>query len=197
MTKIFFDTEFTGLHQETSLISIGLVAENGRSFYAEFNDYNKDQVDEWLQENVIDKLLYNGYNQFNNFKSNRDDYTVTMKGNSKEIKEALETWLEQFDYIDMWSDCLSYDWILFNNLFGSAFDIPDNINYIPFDICTLFKILDIDPDINREEYIGLPFSENKHNALHDAKVIKECYYKLNSAYHRKVINKRALVSKKH
>ena len=32
--KIFFDTEFTGLHQHTTLISIGLVDEVGISFYA-------------------------------------------------------------------------------------------------------------------------------------------------------------------
>ena len=29
--KIFFDTEFTGLHKNTTLISIGLVDENGRT----------------------------------------------------------------------------------------------------------------------------------------------------------------------
>jgi DNA polymerase III epsilon subunit-like protein len=33
-TKIFFDTEFTGLHQKTTLISIGLVSECGKTFYA-------------------------------------------------------------------------------------------------------------------------------------------------------------------
>lgn len=38
--KIFFDTEFTGLQQNTSLISIGLVTEDDRSFYAELVDYN-------------------------------------------------------------------------------------------------------------------------------------------------------------
>lgn len=32
--KIFLDTEFTGLTQNTSLISIGLVAETGEEFYA-------------------------------------------------------------------------------------------------------------------------------------------------------------------
>ena len=37
MTKIFFDTEFTGLHQKTTLISIGLIAETGETFYAELN----------------------------------------------------------------------------------------------------------------------------------------------------------------
>ena len=40
--KIFFDTEFTGLHKNTTLISIGLVAENGKKFYAEFNDAKDD-----------------------------------------------------------------------------------------------------------------------------------------------------------
>ena len=45
-TKIFFDMEFTGLHQKTTLISIGLIAEDGRTFYAEFNDYDKSQLDD-------------------------------------------------------------------------------------------------------------------------------------------------------
>ena len=39
--KVFFDTEFTGLHRNTTLISIGLVSEDGRTFYAEFNDYDR------------------------------------------------------------------------------------------------------------------------------------------------------------
>ena len=53
-TKIFFDTEFTGLHQRTTLISIGLIADLGlgkgtKSFYAELTDYDQSQVDEWIQ----------------------------------------------------------------------------------------------------------------------------------------------------
>ena len=30
--KLFFDTEFTGLHQATTLISLGIIAEDGRTF---------------------------------------------------------------------------------------------------------------------------------------------------------------------
>ena len=33
--NIFFDTEFTGLRKDTTLISIGMIAENGKTFYAE------------------------------------------------------------------------------------------------------------------------------------------------------------------
>ena len=42
--KIFFDTEFTGLHKNTTLISIGMIAEDGKTFYAEFTDYNENNV---------------------------------------------------------------------------------------------------------------------------------------------------------
>ena len=54
-TKVFLDTEFTGLHKKTTLISIGLVS-GEKTFYAEFTDYDKNQVGSWLKENVIDKL---------------------------------------------------------------------------------------------------------------------------------------------
>lgn len=37
--KVFFDTEFTGLHKNTTLISIGLISEDRRIFYAELTDY--------------------------------------------------------------------------------------------------------------------------------------------------------------
>lgn len=60
MTKIYYDSEFTGLHKDTTLISIGLISECGtKTFYAEFLDYDKSQVDDWIQNNVIDNLLFN------------------------------------------------------------------------------------------------------------------------------------------
>lgn len=157
MTKIFFDTEFTGLHQNTTLISIGMVAEDGRELYCELLDYDKKQVDPWIQENVIRNLL----------KTNLID--------KESLKKAIEGFIEPYEKVEMWSDCLAYDWVLFNEIWGHAFNIPKKINYIPFDLCTLLKLRDIDPDINREEFVGM--IGVKHNALHDAKVIKACYEK--------------------
>ena len=46
--KVYYDAEFTGLHRNTSLISIGLISESGSKFYAEFIDYDQKQVDNWL-----------------------------------------------------------------------------------------------------------------------------------------------------
>lgn len=175
--KVFFDTEFTGLHQHTTLISIGLIAEDGRTFYAEFTDYDKTQIDDWLQENVINNLIVHP-ERTHYFKVT--DEEEIYKDDSQIIKIRLETWLGKLGNVEMWSDCLSYDWVLFNQLFGHAFNIPKNVYYIPFDICTLMKVKGIDPDISREDFAGAKDwnVENKHNALHDAKVIKACYERL-------------------
>lgn len=56
--KIFFDTEFTGLHKDTTLISIGMVSEDGRTFYAELNDYDDSQINDWVRDNVISNLKF-------------------------------------------------------------------------------------------------------------------------------------------
>ena len=177
-TKIFFDTEFTGLHQNTTLISIGIVSECGKKFYAELTDYDKTQIDEWLQKNVIDNLLVKP-NSENGIKYPDVSFYI---GTQDSIKKYLTEWLSQFEEVEVWSDCLAYDWVLFNQIFGHAFNIPKNVYYIPFDICTLFKIKKIDPDISREKFafgtLLTEMKDQKHNALWDAKVIKECYNKL-------------------
>jgi (p)ppGpp synthase/HD superfamily hydrolase len=73
---------------------------------------------------------------------------------------------------------MSYDWVLFNDIFGDAFSIPKNVYYIPFDICTVFKEKGIDPDISREKYAKHTGDDRKHNALFDAKIIKACHERL-------------------
>lgn len=179
--KIFVDTECTGLHKKTTLISIGLISECGKTFYAELFDYDETQVDEWVKTNVINNLIL----EKEPWTTIEDEnfLNVTHYGDIKTLKIELIKWFAQFGPVEIWSDCLSYDWVLFNSIFGTAFDIPENVYYIPFDICTLFKIKGVDPDISREEYSGMTvgnFGENckKHNALWDARVIQECYNKL-------------------
>lgn len=197
--KIFFDTEFTGLHQKTTLISIGLVAENGHTFYAELTDYDKGQIDDWLQQNVVNNLVLRDLAGTEEAMIDFGGYpkATCVKGDTDRVAKELTEWLSNIytssvvygdvrnkfpdqhpKKLEMWSDCLAYDWVLFNQLWGHAFNIPENVYYIPFDICTLFKVKGIDPDISREKFAGLDSSENKHNALWDAQVIKACYEKL-------------------
>lgn len=60
MRKIFFDTEFTGLRKDTTLISIGIVSDTGDRFYAELTDYDEGMCDEWIEKNVLDHLVLSG-----------------------------------------------------------------------------------------------------------------------------------------
>lgn len=194
-TKLFFDLEFTGLHQKTTIISLGIVSECGKTFYAEFSDYDKNQINEWLQKNVINNLIMSEplegeheyysakrVNDGTDVKDLYDSYSVQLRGNIEVIKKELQRWLGQFKEVEFWGDCLSYDWVLFCEIFGGAMKIIENVYYIPFDISTLFKEKGIDPDVNREEFSGMAFISSeklkKHNALWDAKVIKKCYEEL-------------------
>ena len=80
---------------------------------------------------------------------------------------------------------MSYDWVLFNNIYGGALNIPEYIYYIPYDICTFMKLVGVDPDVSREEFAlvddGVVVDSvegRKHNSLFDAKIIKKCFEKL-------------------
>lgn len=196
-SNIYFDCEFTGLHKNTTLMSIGLVSELGATFYAELNDYDKDQIDEWLEENVISHFKYNAPIKGKDDLILEEDhpsrpdavplhYSTSMRCNMARLKIELTKWLDQFKLpgyqIQMVSDCMAYDWVLFNDIFGHAFNIPNHVCYIHYDICTKFVDQDIDPDISREEFISEVLDNiegDKHNALYDAKVIQACYLKLN------------------
>lgn len=173
MVNVYMDMEFTGLHQNTTLISIGLTSDCGKSFYAEFMDYDKSQVDEWIEKHVLVNLLFKKEGAF--IGTNHD--VTMMKGNRDSIATALKEWFGKLkDSAEIWGDCLAYDWVLFCQLFGHAFNIPSNIYYIPFDLSTLFKLKGIDPDINRADFVGAP-NNQQHNALFDAKMIRRCYHR--------------------
>lgn len=182
--KIFFDTEFTGLHKDTTLISIGLIDENGRTFYAEFSDYYECQCDEWIRENVLTHLKWSKEGQVENFVNiNNDNWEAY--GNKDYIKIVLNDWLSQYDTVELVSDVCHYDMVLFISIFGDAFSIPKNVNPachdINQDIAKYYNITETEAfDLSREDIL----SDNryivddeimKHNALYDAKVIKEIY----------------------
>lgn len=175
--KIFFDTEFTGLHKNTTLISIGCVDEKGRTFYGEFNDYDKNQVDEWIQRNVIDNLIDNLHGQ-----TDKGDNWYII-GKKEYIKEKLVEWMSPYKDIQFVSDVCHYDFVLLIDLFGTAFDLPFNISPychdINQDIADFCNISDKQAfDVSREELISsmdMNIFGMKHNSLYDAQVIKAIY----------------------
>ena len=198
--KIFFDTEFTGLHKDTTLISIGLIDENGRTFYGEFSDYDESKCDDWIRENVIKHLKWSKEGPVEDFVN---IYVNSWEafGSKEYIKIVLSEWLSKYDEVDLVSDCCHYDMVLFIDIFGDAWSIPDMVNPachdINQDIAKYFDISEKEAfDLSREKFIekvnldnqddqnNFDISEgekiiniegDKHNSLYDAKVIREIY----------------------
>ena len=202
MVRLFFDTEFTDLKQDCDLISIGIVAKDGDSpikcFYAESIDFSQDKCSDFVRDRVLPNLkMGDAPRVLKTTEPNGMEYSVTVLGTEEDIKFQLIEWLKQFiprEYnptedgkIDVWSDCLAYDWVLFCHLFEDDGGIPDCINYIPFDISTYLKVKNIDPDITREEFASSGSHKGdieelcekgadfKHNSLFDAMVIYYCF----------------------
>jgi hypothetical protein len=182
--NLFMRAQYTGLRQDTTLVSIGFVTETGKSFYAELTDYNRDHVagDTWLLTNVIDNLVMNDSDGEVWVKDQGD--TLWYKGHKRFVRTKLGEWINRVAKdvdtggVTVWSDCLNYDWTLFRELWAPEYAIPRQISYIPMDICTLMTTKGVDPDVTREDFVDHCVPGNKRNALHDARVVKACYDKL-------------------
>jgi DNA polymerase III epsilon subunit-like protein len=175
--KIFFDFEFTGLTMKTTPISLGMITEDGHKFYAEFTDYDKDQCDEWINDNVISKLLYNDDILY--FENDKDNKKIVIKNDKKSISESVHQWLKQFKDIEFWGDCVAYDWLLMIDLLGMGKPMrkfPNNFtSYQAFDIFTVLKMEYYKPKKNRHEILGIDNNESQHNSLYDAEITMKLY----------------------
>ena len=190
--KIFFDTEFTGLHKGTTLISIGMVDELGRCFYGEFTDYDVSQVSDWIRENVLSHLVLGESGYIESWKSACKElgYDMTMvRGGRAVIVSELRRWLSVYDDVQFVSDVCHYDFVLLIDLFGTAFDLPKNVCPSCHDInqdiakyygISEFEAFDKDRDVIAE-HIGISRDIVKHNSLHDALMIRLIYLKVNGS----------------
>ena len=94
--KLYFDTEFTGLHKNTTLISVGLIAEDGQEFYAEFTDYDITlAIIKAKDSDIVAEL-----NEFNNISKETANLLVDMISMYPAIKwydnEIIKLYIENF-----------------------------------------------------------------------------------------------------
>lgn len=189
--KLFFDMEFTGLHKNTTLISLGIVSEDGEKFYAEFTDYDESQCDDWIKENVIKNLKLAGMGVGASDTDENPPLRIVM-GDKRYICQEIDEWIRQFNTIQFVSDVCHYDFVLLIDLLtngGTAFDLidlPEDISPVCHDInqdiARHFHISDAEAfDMSREEIMfdvcsGKDFvNGDKHNSLYDAEVIRVIY----------------------
>ena len=149
---IFFDTEFTGLVVDPQLISIGFVAEDGRTFYAELSDT-------WRPENVGDFARVAVLPQLEG-----DGCLMTMQ----ELTQRLTAWLENFEQpVKLATDSLAWDWSWVQEIFYPIETWPANVDGKPL-LLTMNYLRNYDQfchTVERAFASGL----RRHHALEDAK----------------------------
>lgn len=102
MRTYFFDTEFTGLRKDTTLISIGIVSDTGDRFYAELTDYDEGMCDEWIEKNVLDHLVLSGNAELEESLA-ADNKTTTVIGSKADVCcELMESQRKQSGHCSMY-----------------------------------------------------------------------------------------------
>ena len=157
------DTEFAetgGWKTPTiDLISIALVSEDGREFYAESNEFNIHHCDEWVRKNVVDKL-------------GPEKDRISRAEITNRLKEYLgENPIIYGYYAD-------YDWICFCWLFGKMIDLPKGYPMFCRDLQQTWV------DLGKPEGVKPLNPDNAHHALVDAKWTFQLYNNL-KAYEAK------------
>jgi len=162
---IFVDTEFsTGKPNKGELLSIGMVKLNGEELYVELKYEGK--LDPWVIDNVVPFLTEkkiskaNAIRKIKKFVGKDRPYAV------------LYIYLSDITYLHNLFDSKSIDGLPFN--------------WIPIDFATILFSLGFDPNSyhprhneNLLKKIGIDVGKyNIHNALDDAKLLREVYMKM-------------------
>lgn len=161
--KYFIDTEFIEIPGHIELISIGIVCEDGREYYAENNfdgSYLMDLEDEdleWMEENVFKNLI----------------------GGAKKIstiKKEILNFIGSDNNPEFWGYYADYDWVCFCWIFGRMIDLPKGWPMYCRDLKQMMDFACID----KSDLAFKPSQE--HNALSDARWNLMLYDYINTFY---------------
>jgi len=200
--KYFLDTEFIeGFHKPflgkkrhfIDLISIGIVDEAGRSYYAISSEYKCDDASQWVKDNVITPMYISTvHGDARNYYDDDNFHIFYGKSNSQIAREIIE-FVGSDSGPEFYGYFSDYDWVLFCSLFGTMMELPKGF---PMYCIDLKQMLDesVRGFINQQSLMGhdagnfeynlkkmkeLPFypeQTNEHNALEDAKWNKNLHH---------------------
>jgi hypothetical protein len=182
--KFFLDTEFieTGRYIPLHLLSIGIVSEFDETFYAESFQAPFELANDWVKENVFPHLrtLSEPIPSAFPFVT----YEPNWFGNQilKYIQYTCAKFATKYNFSideikpEFWGYFCDYDWVLFCQLFGTMVDLPKGFPYYCNDLKQLMKFLGEDRSLDE-----LTDRKSNHNALSDAKQIKEGYERITNS----------------
>jgi len=154
----FFDTEFNDTGSRIDLISIGLVSEDGREYYAVSSEFDPERCLPWVKENVLPSLV--------------GTPTKTREQISEDILALVGPNPE------FWAYYADYDWVVLCQLYGPMAWLPKSWPMFCMDLKQEMTRLGIE----REQ---LPDNPREHNALEDARWLRDAYRQFAQAHHHR------------
>jgi len=149
--KYFFDTEFIEDGKTIDLISIGIIGENGKKYYAISSEFDESKANQWVKDNVISKL------------------DNTPRKTRKQISSEILKFVGENP--EFWAYYADYDWVVLCQLYGRMIDLPKGW---PMYCRDLKQLIDDrgNPEIKKQN------ESEEHNALNDAQWVYETYVAL-------------------
>jgi hypothetical protein len=148
--RYFYDCEFIEDGRIIDLVSIGVVDEYGREFYAISTEYDDRPALPWVRRNVLDRLPSPGHPAWRSRTRIRDELLEFLVEPIRDSDEALE----------LWAWYAAYDHVALAQLWGRMTELPRVIPRFTKDLRQLWD------DRGRPE---LPDSADRHDALVDAR----------------------------
>lgn len=202
--KYFLDTEFIeGFHKPIfgkrrhfiDLISIGIVSEDNRGFYFISSEYNYNDADAWVKDNVIIPMYKKAVNGDNRNRYSSDNFHKTFGQPVSYIRANILAWIGNDKDISFYGYYSDYDWVLLCSIFGRMIDLPKGFpmycrdlkqmmdekvaSFSNSDFLTHFhqkKPLSFEEKLKLyKDGPNFPRQEDVHNALSDAIWNKELY----------------------
>lgn len=173
--RCFYDTEFLEDGRTIELISIGMVTDDGREYYAVNADMPVDRVraHPWLKENVWPHLPVRGQYTGDGRHEGRVsapgqlDTDSTLVRPYGTIRDEVRLFLTGIPDVELWAWYGAYDHVALAQLFGRMVDLPAGIP---------MWTNDLKQECQRRGNPQLPAQESGvHNALADARHVKVMY----------------------
>ncbi len=109
--RYFYDTEFIEDGRSIELISIGVVAEDGREYYGVSSEFNPQRAGSWVRAHVLPKL---------------PSPASKLWRTRAQIRSDLETFfdIDGDDDIELWAWIAAYDHVVLCQLWGPMTHLP-------------------------------------------------------------------------
>lgn len=159
--RYWLDTEFIEDGKTIDLISIGIVAEDGREYYAISTEFNAYKASQWVKDNVLSQLPARNVNLSDWSVSPRIKQESLAWKSRKMIAQEVIKFIGEDSKPEFWGYYADYDWVVFCWLFGTMMDLPKGFPMYCRDIKQWCDTLG-NPKLPEQ-------GKGEHNALADAR----------------------------